>query len=369
MSKLADHDFLVTLFSRNYQRCKIGPGQRVVVLSEGDQLRDYALASVAAARRLGAEVTDLNIPAEAAADANTRMFNIGKNNLAKYPDAIEQCKRADIVIDHMLLLFSREQIAMQAAGARVLMVVEPIEILERLLPQEGLRERLEAAESRLKRARRLRFTNAAGSDVTYQLGNQHILTEYGFTDQPGRWDHWPGGFLATLAVDHGVNGRVVMDRGDIMFPQKKALNDPIEFTIEKGRVTAIAGGSDAQALREFIEMYRDPRAYAVSHIGWGMNERCQWNAELPGIGMDGRAYYGNVLFSLGPDTEFGGSNDTACHLDLPMRHCSLWLDDELIVEHGEIVPADLRASGAANIEYYAIDIAATQEASCTEVRQ
>ena len=338
------HENLVNLFCKNYARCKIGPGQHVVVLSEGNQLRDYALASVAAARQLGADVTDLNIPAENTVDANIRMANIGKNNLSQYPDAIDQCKRADIVIDHMLLLFSPEQIAMQAAGTRVLLVVEPVEILERLLPQEGLRERVEAAAARLKRARRLRFTNTAGTDVIYELGDKHIMTEYGFTDQAGRWDHWPGGFLATLAREHGVNGRVVMDKGDILFPLKKTLNEPIEFIIENSVVTAIRGDEDAQALREFMDAYRDPRAYAVSHIGWGMNERCEWNTNLPGIGMDGRAYYGNVLFSLGPDTEFGGTNDTACHLDLPMRNCSLWLDDELIVDRGSVLPADMRST-------------------------
>ena len=67
--------------------------------------------------------------------------------------------------------------------------------------------------------------------------------------------------------------------------------------------------------------------------------------DLPGIGMDGRAHYGNVLFSLGPDTEFGGDNDTACHLDLPMKNCTLYLDDEIIVERGKVIPADMRAPG------------------------
>jgi 2,5-dihydroxypyridine 5,6-dioxygenase len=67
-----------------------------------------------------------------------------------------------------------------------------------------------------------------------------------------------------------------------------------------------------------------------------------WDPALPGIGMDGRAHYGNVLFSLGPDIEFGGDNDTACHLDLPMANCNLWLDGDLIVEAGEVVPADMR---------------------------
>ena len=341
---MSDHAALTALFCKNFERCAIGSGQRVVVLSEGLQLRDYALASVAAARRLGATVEDLNIPAEHALDANARMANIGKNNLSKYPAALERCQRADIVIDHMLLLFSPEQIAMQEAGTRVLLIVEPVEILERLLPQEGLRERVEAAEIRLRRARTLRFINPAGTDVTYQLDQKPVMTEYGYTDRPGRWDHWPGGFLATLAAEHGVNGRVVMAPGDILYPQKYSLRNPIVFTIEHGRVSAITGDTDARSLREFIESYHDPRAYAVSHIGWGLNERCEWNTELPGIGMDGRAYCGNVLFSLGPDTEFGGTNDTACHLDLPMRNCTLWLDDEMIVEKGRIIPADMRAA-------------------------
>lgn len=333
---------LKSLFQENFARCRIGPGQHVVVLSEGKQLRDYARASVAAATALGALVEDLNIPCDAAADPNARMANIGQNNLAAHPDAIARCAQADIVIDHMLLLFSPEQIAMQHAGTRILMIVEPVEVLRRLMPQDGLRERVEAGERRLARAKSLRFTNAAGTDVHYELGDKAILTEYGYTDAPGRWDHWPGGFLATLARERGVNGRVVMDRGDLLFPQKRALAAPVEFLIDSGAVTSIEGGSDAAALRAFIEAYDDPRAYAVSHIGWGLNERCLWDAELPGIGMDGRAYCGNVLFSLGPDTEFGGNNNTACHLDLPMRHCSLWLDDELIVDKGRIVPADMR---------------------------
>lgn len=333
---------LKALFQENFARCRIEPGQRVVVLSEGAQLRDYARASVAAATALGATAEDLNIPGDADTDPNTRMANIGQNDLAAHPQAIARCAQADIVIDHMLLLFSPEQIAMQRAGTRILMLVEPVDVLRRLMPQDGLRERVEAGARRLARAETLRFTNAAGTNVCYELGAKSILTEYGYTDVPGRWDHWPGGFLATLAREHGVNGRVVMDRGDLLFPQKRALGEPVEFVIEDGLVTAIEGGDDAAAVRAFIEAYDDPRAYAVSHIGWGLNERCLWDAQLPGIGMDGRAYCGNVLFSLGPDTEFGGDNNTACHLDLPMRNCSLWLDNELIVECGHIVPDDMR---------------------------
>ncbi|MEQ8344725.1 MAG: hypothetical protein RIB84_15375 [Sneathiellaceae bacterium] len=337
-----DHRDLVELFTANYRLCEIGPGQSVAVLSEGGQLRDYAEASLEAVRGLGARAIDVNIPSDGAMDASQRIANIGQNPLSQHPDAMQACKEADMVIDHMLLLFSREQIEMQAAGSRVLLVVEPVEILQRLFPTAALRQRVEAGERRLAGAGRLRFVNAAGTDITYRLDGKSILTEYGFTATPGRWDHWPGGFLATLAADGGVAGRVVMDRGDLLFPQKKALSEPVEFVIRDGWVREINGGREAAELRAFIESYDDPRAYAVSHIGWGLNEGCRWDPDLPGIGMDGRAHYGNVLFSLGPDTEFGGSNDTPCHLDLPMRNCNLWLDDDLIVEDGDVVPADMR---------------------------
>ena len=337
---------LRALFVEELALCEVGPGCTVAVLSEGDQLRDYAELSLSAASALGAHVHDVNLAVGQATAASERIANIGVNPLAAFPDALRACCAADIVIDHMLLLFSHEQVAMQQAGARVLLVVEPPEILTRLFPNPALRRRVEAGERRLRSATTLRFTNAVGTDVSYRIEGQPILTEYGYTSLPGRWDHWPGGFLATVATNHGVNGRVVMDVGDIVYPLKRQLSAPVEFVIRDGLVIEINGGDDATDLRTFIDSYRDPRAFAVSHIGWGLNEACQWTVDLPGIGMDGRACYGNVLFSMGPDTEFGGINDTACHLDLPMRHCSLWLDDAMILDSGDVLPSDMRIAGA-----------------------
>lgn len=332
------------LFLDELRLCEVGPGQTVVVLSEGDQLRDYAETSLSAASALGAHVIDLNLAVEQTMSASERIANLGNNPLTQDRAALQQCCDADMVIDHMLLLFSREQIAMQEAGTRVLLVVEPGEILERLFPTPDLRRRVEAAARRLTGAKCLRFTNAAGTDVSYQLRDKPILTEYGYTSTPGRWDHWPGGFLATLAADKGVNGRVVMDANDIVYPLKRFLTSPIEFVIRDGMVIEVNGGAEAEQLKQFIAQYHDPRAYAVSHIGWGLNAACEWAVDLPGIGMDGRARYGNVLFSMGPDTEFGGDNDTPCHLDLPMQNCTLWLDDEMIVDAGEVVPKEMRVA-------------------------
>jgi 2,5-dihydroxypyridine 5,6-dioxygenase len=160
-----------------------------------------------------------------------------------------------------------------------------------------------------------------------------------------------GGFLYTGARDGGVNGTVVINTGDIIFPFKCYISNPIRLNIEAGIVKSIEGNHlDAELMRTYIERWKDPRAYAVSHIGWGMDEKAQWNymATSPvGLitnGVDGRSFYGNVLFSTGPNAELGGTNNTGCHLDIPLRNCTLYLDGQVIVEKGSLVPQDLCVS-------------------------
>ncbi len=349
MTSRYDPHELQTTFASVLELCAVGPGEKLAVLSEGELLQDYSEAFLRAGEALGAETERVNVAATGNAGAEARIADLGTSALAGDTAALATLQQADIVIDLMLLLFSREQIEIQRAGTRMLMVVEPFEVLRRLMPSRALRARVEAAERRLAAASTLRFTNDAGTDVSYTLAALDgppphcILTEYGYTDTPGRWDHWPSGFLASTGTATGVEGRVVMAPGDIVLPWKVHLETPISFTIRDGRVTAIDGGADARRLREYIERFEDPRAYAVSHIGWGLNADARWTVDVEGIGMDSRARYGNVLFSTGPDTEFGGDNDTPCHLDLPMKDCSLWLDGEPILRHGEVLPADMRA--------------------------
>jgi len=334
-------------FAKVLRLCKVDPHEKVAILSEGGILQNYSEAFLRAAESLGAEAIRVNVTAANSVSAESRLADLGQSALADDPASMVTLKEADLVIDLMLLLFSKEQIEIQQAGTRMLLVVEPFDVLRRLMPTERMRARIEAAERRIEQASTLRFTNQAGTDVIYQLETLNgpppacILTEYGYTDTPGRWDHWPSGFIASTGTATGVEGTVVMDVDDIVLPWKTRLSSPVTFSIRDGYVKEISGGDDARRLTEYIESFQDPRAYAVSHIGWGLNEKAKWDVELPGIAMDSRAYYGNVLFSTGPNTEFGGDNNTSCHLDLPMKDCSLWLDDEIIVAHGQVVPEEM----------------------------
>ncbi|MCY1293830.1 2,5-dihydroxypyridine 5,6-dioxygenase [compost metagenome] len=52
--------------------------------------------------------------------------------------------------------------------------------------------------------------------------------------------------------------------------------------------------------------------------------------------MDARAFEGNFLFSLGPNNEAGGHRTTACHIDIPVRRCTVRLDGVDVVTAGKV---------------------------------
>lgn len=350
---MIDQVFFADLCERELRLCALNDNEVMAVLSYAGTPTDYADAFMAAATRLGATVLHVRIPrvgpdgrgipGEGAGRSQT-----GVTSLAGNRAAVDALKTADLIIDNMGLLFSAEQRELLEAGCRILTCTQPVDHLVQLFPSPAMRARVEAAVARLAAARELRVTNDAGTDVTYQLGTFPAFGQYGYTDTPGRWDHWPsGGFVYSGASDDGVDGRMVLSGGDIIFPLNRYVVEPVELTIEQGLITKIQGGADAELMSAFLASYEDPRGYAISHIGWGLEARAAWwglAADSRGIGMEGRTFKGSVLFSTGPNSELGGSNDTACHQDIPMHNCSLYLDGEPVVVGGQLadVPAASR---------------------------
>ncbi|RMX05679.1 leucyl aminopeptidase [Corticibacter populi] len=338
-----DHASFSEICLHQLRMSGVRSGERLIVLTQGNSRLDYADAFMAAGQRLGAQMYHMRLPAPLPTDG----WSVGVTGLAAMPDAVEALKNCDMLIDCIFLLFSKEQFAIQAAGTRILTAVEPPELLARMLPYPELREKVEIAATLLEQAKVMRITSPHGTDVTYRLGTYPTMAEYACTDTPGRWDHWPSGFVFTGGDDDGVDGQIVVSPGDILLPQNLMVREPITYTIEKGWITDIRGGLEAQIVKAYMESFNDPRGRGMSHVGWGMNPQAKWHNFVPGefpggMGMEPRSFYGNVMFSTGPNNELGGPNDTACHLDIPMRGCSLFLDDAPVVIDGDIVVKDIQ---------------------------
>lgn len=322
---------------------KLQAGQSVTVLTSAATHPQTLSTALIAAQSMGAVVNRLDLPPVNGEKALSRdsLAYLGTTPLTGNKPAIAALKESDLVLDLMTLLFSPEQHEILATGTKILLAVEPPEVLARLVPSEADRTRVKAAAARIGAAREMSVVSAAGTDLRCPLGEFPAISEYGFVDEPGRWDHWPSGFVLTWPNEGESHGRVVLDRGDILLPLKDYVTEPIELVIEKGFVTRISGGLQAEILKEYMASYEDPEAYAVSHVGWGLQPRAQWsmlahyNKETH-IGMDARAFEGNFLWSMGPNNEAGGSRTTACHIDIPMRRCSVALDGQAMVIDGVV---------------------------------
>jgi len=347
---------LLNLFKRELELCKVKRGEVMAVLTGPNTRPDYGPAFVAAGQHLGAEVFRLDLPAPMQSFGKTPTTAVGalwgRTPLTGHRSGVEALKRAGILVDLVGLLHSPEQVEIQKAGTRVLMVVEPPDILARMIAREDTRARVEAGGRKLARTSKLRITSPAGTDLTYQLGqySKKPILQYGYTDEPGRWDHFPGAFVYTWPNEGESEGKIVLREGDIIFPFKEFVRSPIHITVKAGRITRIEGGFDAEHLSEFLASWNDPDAYAMAHIGWGLDEMALWNGislinKETAIGQDGRAFYGNILWSTGPNTDVGGTRDTPAHLDIAMKGASLYLDGEPMVEGGRVMAPEMRVAG------------------------
>ncbi|WP_175834710.1 2,5-dihydroxypyridine 5,6-dioxygenase [Burkholderia anthina] len=323
---------------------RLEPGQTVTILTSSATHPQTLNTALIATQSMGAVVNRLDLPPVNGEKSLSRdsLAYLGTTPLTGNRAAIAALKASDLVLDLMTLLFSPEQLDILKGGTKILLAVEPPEVLTRLVPTLEDRERVLAARTRLARAKEMRVVSAAGTDLRCPIGEFDAIAEYGFVDEPGRWDHWPSGFALTFPDEGRASGRIVIDRGDILLPQKSYVREPIVLTVENGFATRIDGGIDAQLLSEYMATFDDPEAYAISHIGWGLQPRAHWSTlglydREATIGMDARAFEGNFLFSLGPNNEGGGQRTTTCHIDIPLRHCDVFLDGEAVVRNGKVL--------------------------------
>ncbi len=345
---VSDSD-LVSGWQRVLTLCRLKAGEQVTLLTSTDSHAQVVNTCEIACGLMGAVVTRLVLPpmnGEKALSPDKSGY-VGKTALETNKVALSALKSSDLIIDTMMLLFSPEQEEILKANTRMLLAVEPPEILLRLLPTLEDQQRAMAATQRLRLAKTMTVTSPAGTDFHCSLGAYPVLTQHGFSDVAGKWDHWPSCFVATWPNEGSSRGKIVIDSGDIILPFKRYVREPVTLIIEQGYIRQIEGGFDAEFMRSFMDSFNDAEAYAMAHVGWGLMTRAHWSTlglydRESTIGMDARAFAGNFLFSSGPNTEAGGTRDTPCHLDIPLRNCSLSLDNEPMTHNGKVIPEVMR---------------------------
>ena len=325
-------------------RCGVQAGDTVAVLGES-QSRPVllALARLAATRR-GAQVFSLLLPSNFSSDLPVARSTGASPVLRQLSPVVAALAGSTLVVDCTVegLMHAPELPAILQGGARVVYVSnEHPEALARLVPDDGLEPLVKEHVKRLRATRAMRVTSAAGTDLTIALAGAACGGNWGYTTRPGTMTHWPGGLALAFPAAGSVNGTLVLAEGDVNLTFKRYLERSVTLHIENDYVTRIEGaGVDAELMRSYIAAWGDREAYAVSHVGYGLNAKARWDSmalydKRDFNGTELRAFAGNFLYSTGANEVAG--RHTLGHFDLPLRACTVALDGTTVVDAGRLL--------------------------------
>ncbi len=331
-------------FTEVLGRCGVQRGDVCAVLAE-TQSREVLVATASLAlQQLGAHSCVVTVPTPPVTTPVPVRSTGASMALGGQSAVVAALARCALVVDCTVegMQHAAELPAILNGGARVLVVSnEHPEILERCLPRAEDEAQGRDAMRRLKAARRMHVSSRAGTDLAIDLAGARIGGVWGFTSKPGTLTHWPGGLVLAFPAAGTVNGTLVLDRGDVNLTFKRYLADAVRLSIADDHVTEVHGDSpDAELMRGHFAAWNERAAYAVSHVGWGLNARARWDAmafydKSDFNGTELRAFAGNFLYSTGANEVAG--RHSAGHFDLPLRGCTIELDGQAVVVEGRLL--------------------------------
>jgi 2,5-dihydroxypyridine 5,6-dioxygenase len=333
----------IDMFCSVFGLCKLEPGQSAAILSETQSRElNVHLAELALAR-MGVKAFHVKLVTRPQSSPVPVRSTGASNSVQGLEQVVAALGASTIVIDCTVegMLHAPELPRILEGGARLLMISnEHPDILERLLPDPAMKPKVKTGIKMLSGAERMTVRSDAGTDLSVDLADTRGAGVWGYCDRPGHVAHWPGGLVLCFPKAGAVNGTLVLDVGDVNLTFKRYLERPITLTIKDDYVTEIVGkGVDADLFREYIAAWGDREAYAVSHVGWGMNPDARWDAlamydkrDLNGTEL--RSFAGNFLYSTGANEM--AKRYTLGHFDLPVRNCTISLDDTIVVKSGTL---------------------------------
>ena len=343
---------LPALFRRQFELCKLARGQTVAIVSDLGTRREYIQAAFAAAEEMGVDIYEMCV------NTIPGWTKVGVPTIGQCKGTLEALSLADMVLIFHVPLFSKWLREVMGKGVRVQMIIDAPDDLYHLQSPPGLKEAVLHAHRLYEKTREVRVTSRHGTDLSYRRGEYPVMSQYGMADEPGRFDHWGVGLLHTFPDEGSAHGTVVIAPGDIVIlPYCRYVQDPIKLEIRDGHIVKLEGGLDAKLMKDWLDDNktgpddRDP--YAISHLGWGMNPQARWysialNGDSPERSRAAaRVFPGNFLFSTGPNSEGGGKRRTRGHYDVPMRDCTVILDNDVVIDKGKLVDEKMKVARVA----------------------
>ena len=188
---------------------------------------------------------------------------------------------------------------------------------------KGMRQKLEKAE-------KIHVITPAGTDITFGKRNRHPGLFNGMTELPGKVGS--SSFEVYIGiVETETNGHAVIDGslGYIGVPET-----PIHITFKDGKMTEIEDNTSGHRLKSYMEGFDDPEIFVAGELGIGLNQKgkCCGNCYI-----EDESCYGTFHIGMGRNIALGGIHDAQGHFDLVFCKPTIYADDMIIMQDGNVV--------------------------------
>ena len=198
-----------------------------------------------------------------------------------------------------------------------------------------IKKRITETASYCRRRRTVMVKSKSGTDVEFEVNwKDWNLDDNGICNRPRMITNLPAGKIFTMPKEGSMNGKIVIDGSW----DANLLETPIELLIEDGLVVDVLGGQIAASIRqEFGEIAskisnkkEKELVWTVAEFGFGMNPE----AKLIGNVLEDEKQLGTCYFSIGDNSNLGGTANVGIHISGVLLSPSVWLEDNQILENG-----------------------------------
>ncbi|RMF87844.1 MAG: leucyl aminopeptidase, partial [Nitrospinota bacterium] len=178
--------------------------------------------------------------------------------------------------------------------------------------------------------KRVHLSTPAGTDLHLDATGRRGNALTGMV-APGQFSTIPNIEANFSPVEGSAEGVIVAD-ASIPYLGIGVLTEPVRARVQKGVITHIEGGAQAEVLRQNLAAQEDPHVYNIAELGVGLNPQ----ARLCGIMLEDEGVLGVVHIGIGTNITLGGTVKARVHYDLLMHRATLTVDDQVVLRDGEL---------------------------------
>ena len=304
---------------------RLRPGEAVVIVTDGTMQSIVELVKQASVDA-GAQVTEC------------LMSPRDQDGQEPPPPVAAAMREAAVIFSPVSVSITHTQ-AMRAAldaGARAILMTA---YTEEILTSPALLEtdfEVQAAVCRrfgeeLTRGTNVRLTSPRGTYLRFSIDGRraNLLTN---VPEPGELAPVPDIEVNVVPVTGTAEGVLVAD-ASIPYIGIGVLDEPITCQVERGFITSLHGGPQADVIRVALDAHGDRNCYNVAELGIGLNP----NASLSGRMLVDEGVIGTIHIGIGTSHTLGGEVIAPTHYDLLMWDPTIEIDGRVVQRGTEIL--------------------------------